>query len=164
MHPQEWRAFPITGIQQINHNTKVFRVELPSPQHETGMQVASCIMVQGKDREGKTVARPYTPTTTTNTKGYFDLVIKSYPQGNVSSYLHSLEVGDNINVKGPFAKLPYTANMKKEIGMIAGGTGITPMLQMLHEILDNPHDQTQVTLIFANQSEEDIILKVINLL
>ena len=35
-----------------------------------------------------------------------------------------------IEIKGPFPKLPYTANMKKEIGMMCGGTGITPMLQV----------------------------------
>ncbi len=33
-------------------------------------------------------------------------------------------------MKGPFSKLKYTANMKKSIGMLAGGTGITPMLQV----------------------------------
>lgn len=37
-----------------------------------------------------------------------------------------------IEIKGPFPKLPYTANMKKEIGMMCGGTGITPMLQVSH--------------------------------
>ena len=37
-----------------------------------------------------------------------------------------------IEIKGPFPKLPYTANMKKEIGMMCGGTGITPMLQVTH--------------------------------
>jgi len=47
----------------------------------------------------------------------------------------------------------------KAIGMIAGGTGITPMLQVLHEVLDNPADTTQVSLVFANVTEEDIMLR-----
>jgi len=56
-------------------------------------------------------------------------VVKAYPAGVVSSYLHSLKVGDDIEVKGPFVKMPYRANMKKRIGMVAGGTGITPVSQ-----------------------------------
>lgn len=40
-----------------------------------------------------------------------------------------------IEIKGPFPKLPYTANMKKEIGMMCGGTGITPMLQVTERSL-----------------------------
>lgn len=43
--------------------------------------------------------------------------------------------------------------------MIAGGTGITPMLQIIKAILRNDEDKTQVDLIFANVNEEDILLK-----
>jgi cytochrome-b5 reductase len=43
--------------------------------------------------------------------------------------------------------------------MIAGGTGITPMLQIINEILANPNDKTSISLLFANQTEEDILLR-----
>lgn len=56
-------------------------------------------------------------------------------------------------------KFKYEANMKKSIGMVAGGTGITPMLQVIKEILNNPQDHTIVHLVFANNTEEDILLK-----
>ena len=49
--------------------------------------------------------------------------------------------------------------MKKALGMVAGGTGITPMLQVIQTILMNPADKTVVHLIFANNREEDILLK-----
>lgn len=43
--------------------------------------------------------------------------------------------------------------------MVAGGTGITPMLQIVDEIVRNPNDKTEVTLVFANTSTKDILLK-----
>ncbi|KAG8362619.1 hypothetical protein BUALT_BualtUnG0057800 [Buddleja alternifolia] len=42
---------------------------------------------------------------------------------------------------------------------IAGGTGITPMLQIIDAILKNPDDSTQVSLLYANVSPDDILLK-----
>ncbi len=44
-------------------------------------------------------------------------------------------------MKGPFAKFAYTANQWDAVGMLAGGTGITPMYQLLTEILANPRDR-----------------------
>jgi cytochrome-b5 reductase len=44
--------------------------------------------------------------------------------------------------------------------MIAGGTGLTPMLQIIKAILKNPNDKTKITLIYANVNVEDILLKV----
>ena len=49
--------------------------------------------------------------------------------------------------------------MKPFIGMIAGGTGITPMYQVIREVLGNEEDKTRLTLIYANRSEKDILLK-----
>ena len=88
-----------------------------------------------------------------------DLLIKEYPEGNVSKYVHNLKVGESVEVKGPFKKLEYKPNMKKEIGMIAGGTGVTPMVQVLETIFRNSDDNTRVSLITANLTEEDILCK-----
>ena len=43
--------------------------------------------------------------------------------------------------------------------MIAGGTGITPMLQIIHAALKNPLDRTKLSLIYANVNPDDILLK-----
>lgn len=41
----------------------------------------------------------------------------------------------------------------------AGGSGITPMLQLIKHVLSDPCDRTQLELLFANKSEEDIMLR-----
>jgi hypothetical protein len=33
--------------------------------------------------------------------GHFDLLIKSYPQGNISKYFAELKIGDKVSIKGP---------------------------------------------------------------
>lgn len=62
-------------------------------------------------------------------------------------------------MKGPKGHFVYTPNMVRAFGMIAGGTGITPMLQIIKAILRNPEDKTQVDLIFANVNVEDTLLQ-----
>ncbi|KAF4459488.1 NADH-cytochrome b5 reductase 1 [Fusarium albosuccineum] len=55
--------------------------------------------------------------------------------------------------------------MVRRFGMIAGGTGITPMLQIMNAIVrgrssgDSSGDRTEVDLIFANVTAQDILLE-----
>jgi cytochrome-b5 reductase len=107
----------------------------------------------------KDVIRPYTPISSNLEQGYFDLLVKVYPSGVMSKHFGSLKVGDKLDMKGPIMKISYQPNMKRRIGMIAGGTGITPMLQVIKAIVENPADKTEVNLLFANQSVDDILLR-----
>jgi cytochrome-b5 reductase len=88
-----------------------------------------------------------------------DLVIKKYPNGPMSEHIHSLQPGQELEVKGPLPKYPWSANKHDHIALIAGGTGITPMYQVARAIFGNPEDKTKITLVFANIKEEDILLK-----
>lgn len=73
----------------------------------------------------------------------------------------SLTVGQTIKVRGPKGAFVYTPNMVRHFGMIAGGTGITPMLQVIRAIVRGraTGDKTEVDLIFANVTAQDILLK-----
>lgn len=48
---------------------------------------------------------------------------------------------------------------KKMVGMIAGGSGITPIYQVLKKALEDENDKTKFCLIYANQTESDILLR-----
>lgn len=55
---------------------------------------------------------------------------------------------------------PTQQRIAKHFGMIAGGTGITPMLQIMHAVLrDEPNSSVTVSLLYANQSEDDILVR-----
>jgi len=153
---EDFRSFPVLEVRNVGPGTNVLKCGLPSPQHVMGLPVTAYVMVEGRNSSDSSA---YTPITSDDEPGYFELLVKGYPNGNVSKYLCSLQAGDSISVKGPVAKLPYTANMKKKIGMIAGGSGITPMLQIIKQVLKDPDDKTEVTLIFGNQTPADILLR-----
>ncbi|CAL0307130.1 unnamed protein product [Lupinus luteus] len=161
--PDKWVEFKLQDTARVSHNTQLFRFSF-DPTKKLGLDIASCVVTRaplGQDAEGKPkyVIRPYTPISDPESQGYFDLLIKVYPEGKMSQYFASLKPGDVVEVKGPIEKLRYTPNLKKHIGMIAGGTGITPMLQVIEAVLKNPDDKTQISLIYANVSPDDILLK-----
>jgi len=158
MDPEQFQPYELLSKTQVSPNTAVYRFKLPIPDQPLPMPVASFILAQTTGIEEKPTVRPYTPITY-DEKGYFELMVKSYPDGKLSKHIGHLKVGDKLTVKGPKPKLEYKPNMKKTIAMIAGGTGVTPMLQVAHEILKNPNDKTEVRLIFANVNQDDILLK-----
>lgn len=47
-----------------------------------------------------------------------------------------------------------TRNAFKEVVFVVGGTGITPAIQLIKQLLDDPDDHTAVTLIFANKNPD----------
>ena len=50
-------------------------------------------------------------------------------------------------------------NKWKNIGMVAGGSGVTPCLQVASELISSPSDTTSMTLIFCNRGPEDVFLR-----
>jgi len=106
------------------------------------------------------VVRPYTPVSIPESK-QLDLAIKIYEDGKIGQYLAKhMKVGDVLEFKGPIVKYDVVKAREKKagIGMIAGGTGITPMLQMAEELLRTGYT-SPITLVYCNQTPGDIMLK-----
>lgn len=157
--PDKFLQLQLRETQDVSANTKVFRFDLPDAKQSLNLPVASCILVRANcGANGAEVIRPYTPISDSDVKGHFDLMIKTYAQGNMSRHIWTLKPGDTLDVKGPFNKLQYPYKQKR-LGMIVGGTGITPMLQVLNEVFKHPADPIQVSLVYANIAPADILLK-----
>ncbi|VEU22080.1 DEKNAAC103088 [Brettanomyces naardenensis] len=155
----KFQEFPLIKKQQVTHNSALFTFGLPRATDVLGLPIGQHIQI-ASEINGKAVVRSYTPTSLDeDSKGQFDLLIKVYPNGNVSRYVDDLKIGETIKVKGPKGFFTYTPNMVTKFGMIAGGTGITPMYQIIKAICNNPEDHTEVFLLYGNVSEEDILLK-----
>ena len=77
----------------------------------------------------------------------------------MSEHIHHLEIGQTLSCKGPIPTYPWSPNKHNQIVLVAGGTGITPMYQLIRKIFSDPTDRTKVVLVFGNISQEDILLK-----
>ncbi|KAK3064368.1 NADH-cytochrome b5 reductase [Coniosporium uncinatum] len=167
LNPTTFQSFPLKEKTVLSHNTAIYRFALPSSTSILGLPIGQHISLAAtlpdpaNNNAPKQVVRSYTPISGDHQPGFFDLLIKSYPQGNISRHLSTLKIGDTMDVKGPKGAMVYTPNMIRHFGMIAGGTGITPMLQVVRAIIRGRKagDTTEVDLIFANVNEEDILLR-----
>lgn len=144
--------------KRISSNTSLYRFRLPHSDNILGLPIGQHISLQA-EVDGKNVQRSYTPTSSDDDRGFFDLIIKTYPNGNISKFVDSLKIGQSISVKGPKGQMVYTPDLAKRLGMIAGGTGFTPCLQIIRAVLKNPNDKTEIDFIYANVNEEDILLR-----
>lgn len=181
--PETKYSVQLIEKEKLSHDTRRFRFSLPSQNHVLGLPVGQHIYLSATIQD-KLIVRPYTPVTSDDDKGHFDLVIKVYfsnvnPRfpdgGKLTQYLEAMNIGDSILVRGPSGNLiyrgkgnfairknktsPFVISSYKKVGMIAGGTGITPMLQLIEAVLKDPSDTTQLSLLFANQTEADILLR-----
>ncbi|KAK8953573.1 NADH--cytochrome b5 reductase 1 [Platanthera guangdongensis] len=159
LDPEKFKEFELVERKQLSHNVAKFRFALPKPTAVLGLPIGQHISCRGKDSLGEEVIKPYTPTTLDSDVGHFELVIKMYPQGRMSHHFREMKVGDYLSVKGPKGRFKYQTGQVRAFGMMAGGSGITPMFQVTRAILENPKDKTNVHLIYANVTYDDILLK-----
>jgi len=181
MGPDPTREVPLPLIEKeiINHDTRRYRFGL-NDGHRLGLPVGKHISARA-EINGKMVQRSYTPISSDDDLGYVDLIIKVYfpneqfPEGGqMTQHMESLKIGDRLTFVGPKGRITYKRNgnfviTKKDINedvsginhisMIAGGSGITPMLQIAREVFKNSAEKTKVSLLFANKTPSDILLR-----
>ncbi|KAH7338840.1 cytochrome-b5 reductase [Rhizoctonia solani] len=148
-----FKEFAVKKVEPYNHNTAKFTLELP-PGEATLLPVSGLVYVKAsesdpnapKDKKGNTIGRPYTPISDPEKEGEVTFMIKKYDTGKLTPYIHNLKPGDKISVKGPIVKRPWKNNEFEEVALIAGGSGITPMYQLLTHALAQPEDKTKFKL------------------
>lgn len=87
----------------------------------------------------------------------------------MTTRFHKLQIADEIELKGPLGSFTYQGHGSvlwkgatrtvREFGLVCGGSGITPILQVVRSVLDDPSDQTRLWLLYANKTELDILCR-----
>jgi len=176
LDPRVWNKALLHSKQTVSWDTRVFRFKLDHDEQLLGLPTGQHLMIRLRDpvtREA--IIRSYTPISQTAQKGYCDVLIKIYAGtadragGKMTKALDSIPVGHWVDFKGPIGKFEYLGkgacavngkeNKVKRLFMICGGSGITPIFQVLRAVMQDKEDSTHCTVLNGNRLVEDILCK-----
>lgn len=97
--------------------------------------------------------------------GVLSIGVRHVTNGKMSGFLNTeLKVGDQLSIAGPFGDFVYQATDDLALTLLAGGSGITPIMSILHTALTQ-RKTTRIHLIYANRSIVDtMFLRQLNML
>lgn len=105
--------------------------------------------------QGETLRRAYSVSSDCRERERVRLTIKRAVGGRVSNYLNDEACpGMRLRALGPSGE--FGCEPARKLVLIAGGSGITPMMALLHTLLPSEH-ACEIALIYANRSAEQVI-------
>lgn len=163
----------LASRRELSDNAVLLRFSLQSPAHVLNLPVGQHLFLAASVG-GKLAMRAYTPVG--HGPGFVDILLKvyrpdaSFPAGGMlSQHLADLAPGDSVEAKGPLGHIEYLGGGAfqvhgalqrcSHVAAVAGGSGITPMYQLLVASLGDAADETRWALLFANRREEDVLLR-----
>ncbi|KAI1462103.1 hypothetical protein F4805DRAFT_194083 [Annulohypoxylon moriforme] len=171
-----WTKAILSARKKISEDTKIFTFDLEHPTQTSGLPIGQHLMMRLRDpvtREA--IIRSYTPLSEVTDKGKLDVLIKIYydtPEkkgGKMTQALDAIPIGHFVDFKGPVGKFEYLGRGSclisgqqrkvKRFIMICGGSGITPIFQVLRAVLTDDEDPTSCLVIDGNRVEQDILCK-----
>ena len=99
---------------------------------------------------------PISVSSSPTKKGTFEICVRKL--GNVTTKLHTLNVGDRVGVRGPFGNgFDAEALKRKDLLFIAGGLGIAPLRSLFNYVLDNRADYGRVILLYGCKEPRELL-------
>ncbi|HEY5902962.1 MAG TPA: ferredoxin reductase [Anaerolineales bacterium] len=153
--PLDWQLATVTGIRQETPRVKTFSLSLPDwTPHRAGQHYDLRLTAE----DGYQAQRSYSVASEPERRGEIDLTVERIEDGEVSEYMHDVLVpGDRIEVRGPIGGyFVWDSSMREALLLIAGGSGIVPLMSMLrHRAAAGARNPTH--LLYSSRAFEDII-------
>ncbi|KAG0155002.1 hypothetical protein PDIDSM_575 [Penicillium digitatum] len=176
LQSRTWKRATLTEKKKVSCDTQVFVFDLEYEKQALGLSIGQHLMIKVEDpSNNEAIIRSYTPISDTTLLGKMELLIKVYypmeniPGGKMTMALDKLPAGSEIDCKGPVGRFEYLGNGRVSIGgkkrqlrsfkMICGGTGITPVFQVLRAVMQDTKDTTTCVVLDGNRQEEDILCR-----
>ena len=144
----------ITDIRRETPDVKTFRVERPEGgklfEHLPGQCAMLCVPGVGEAM--------FSITSSPTNKLYQEFSIKMC--GVLTEHLHSMEVGDEITVRGPYGNnFPVEGEdiKGKNLLFIAGGIALAPLRSVINYVMDNRENYGTVDILYGSRSADDLV-------
>lgn len=174
LQPRVWKKATLCEKKSVSWDTRLFTFKLDHETQTLGLPTGQHLMLKLKE-SNESIIRSYTPISETDRKGTVELLVKIYfdtptsKGGKMTMALDKIPIGSTVEFKGPIGKFTYLGKgrvllKEKErhvtsFRMICGGSGITPIFQVLRAVMQDPQDPTSCVLLDGNRLEEDILCR-----
>ena len=152
-----WQIGVVSNVFDETYRAKTFTLDLPDWRPFLAGQHFD---VRLTAPDGYQAQRSYSVASGPERTGAIDLTVELIPEGEVSPFFHEVvRVGDELEVRGPVGG-PFTwrSSMGGPLLLIAGGSGIVPLMSMLrHRNAAAPDLPT--ALLYSVRSLEDVIYR-----
>lgn len=146
-------------IQRHDFNPQRFMVRLagpdnaPLPKFNPGQFLTICVALDDSDLPGK---RRYSISNWQRVPRYYELCIRRVANGRVSSRLFDiLQTGVEIPVLPPAGSAFPLPQKNREVILIAGGVGISPVRSIIHYLLQRG-DSSRISLFYSAAKRSDL--------
>ncbi|MEV7087764.1 2Fe-2S iron-sulfur cluster-binding protein [Streptomyces sp. NPDC093085] len=109
------------------------------------------------DIDGRPVRRAYSASSAPGSER-LEITVKHIEGGLFSTHVHrALRTGDRLAVRGPSGSFHAEPEPPGETVLLAGGSGVTPLMSMVRTRLADRTARDRVTLLHSSRSEEETI-------
>jgi NAD(P)H-flavin reductase len=150
LNSEEWRPVILREVRETGPSTAVYRFNLDGTMQSTGCPLGSYIAIRG-NIDGDQLTGYYSPVSRPDDLGQIDILARTDAKGGpITAFLTQLKPGAEAEMKamdGPQLTddpLPgvwrYKGRQVRKISLLAGGTGLAPMIQLTRAYLRNLGD------------------------
>jgi ferredoxin-NADP reductase len=151
----EWQIASVKEITPETAQVKSFTLTLPMwMRHRAGQHYDIRLTAE----DGYQAQRSYSIASEPEREGEVDITVERINDGEVSTYLHEVLIpGDRMEVRGPIGGyFVWEATMQGPLLLIAGGSGVVPLMSMLrHRAAAG--GKNPAALLYSSRTFEDII-------
>ena len=125
-----WRVGTVTALHDETATARTLTFTVPEwPGHLAGQHLD----VRLTASDGYSAVRSYSIASAPSTEGHVEITVERLPDGEVSPYLTTeVMIGDRLELRGPIGGwFVWRAEQTEPIQLIAGGSGIVPLMSMI---------------------------------